>query len=286
MQMAGESEEVLGLCALCGPDSGEQKVLRISHHLTKSTYRYFNRSKAEGTKLLLLSQESEKVFSLGKQIVQDLLCDECEGLMSAEGEDYFSTAVLKIDEKNKLPSPVYRILQQSLVPAWNRLAPRAIYGPNLILSVGSNFLPAIKSHQLYHYAVGFFWKATFKGWPQCPPLPLDPALIEQMRKFLRGGDFLQGYIVRVVPSFWREKYAVALPSLVQGQPYFSVLQFDFYLEKAEAQYRSAMSMDAVPLLYTVDSMKSERSFRGTVANYKRAEQSASAAGTELSWLDQ
>lgn len=286
MQMAGESKIVLGLCAMCGPDSGKQKVLRISHHLTKSTYRYLNRSKAEGTKLLLLPQESKKVFSLGKQIVQDLLCDDCEGLMSVEGEDYFATAALKIDEENKLPPLVYRILQQSLVQTWNSMAPREFYGKNLILSVGSNFLPAIKSRQLYHYAVGFFWKATFKGWPQCPPLPLDPTLIEQMRKFLLGGDYLQGYIVRVVPSFWREKYAVALPSLVQGQPFFSILQFDFYLERAEAKYKSAISMDAVPLLYTVDSMRSERSYRGTVANYKRAEQSVSAAGTELSWLDQ
>ncbi|OAX86034.1 hypothetical protein A7D16_04910 [Xanthomonas nasturtii] len=283
--MADKSKEVLGLCALCGPDCDKQKALRMSHHLTKSTYKYFCRSKAEGTKLLL-SQEGEKVFSLGKQIVQNLLCDECERLMSKEGEDYFSTEVLKIDRKKNLPSPIYRILRQRLVPAWNCLAPRAIYNKNLVLSVGSNFFPAIKSRQLYHYAVGFFWKATFKGWPQCPPLPLDQALIEQMRKFLLGGDFVQGYIVRVVPSFWHEKNGVALPSLIQGQPYFSVLQFDFYFERAEAQYKSAMSMDAVPLLYTVDSIKSERSYRGMVANYKRAKQSASAAGTELSWLDQ
>lgn len=206
--------------------------------------------------------------------------------MSSEGEDYFATSVLKIDEKNELPSPVFQVLKKNLVPTWNRLAPRQVYGQNLILSVGSNFLPAINSRQLYHYAVGFFWKATCKGWPQCPPLLLDPSLIEQMRKFLRGGDYLQGYIVRIVPSFWRAKWAVALPKLLQGQPFFSVLQFDFYLERAEKQYKNAMSMGAVPLLYTVDSMRSELSYRGAVANYKSAERGASAAGTELSWLDQ
>lgn len=283
--MAREGDEVVGLCALCGPDTGEQRILRKSHHLTKSTYKYLNGSKAEGSRLLL-SKEGGKVFSLGRQIVQNLLCDECEGLMSIMGEDYASVAVLKTDITNALPAPAYRILHQSLLPIWNRLVPPEVYGHNPVLSIGSNLLPSINSRQLYHYAIGFFWKATFVGWSHCPPLPLEPVLIEQMRKFLRGGAFLGGYIIRVVPSFWRAKYAVTLPTLVQCEPFFSVLQFDFYLERADAEYASAMSMGAVPLCYTVDAIRSVRSYRDMVAQYKRTAQGASAAGTELSWLDQ
>lgn len=282
--MAGEIDNVMGKCALCGPDNGEARVLRKSHFLPKAIYRYFNRSKAEGTNLLLRPQEEEKVFSMGKQIVQALLCDTCEGLMSAKGEDYYLSMVLKIDEEDKLPSPVHQILLKSLVPVWNQSAPHALYGPNLILSVGTNFLPAIKSRQLYHYAIGLFWKATFDGWEHCTAMPLGPSLVEQMRKFLLGGDFLQGYIVRVVPSFWRAKFGAVFPTLVQGQPFFSIQQFDFYLEKADRQFRSATSMGAVPLLYTVDSMRSERAYRGAVAHYRKAEQTNSAAKTQLSWL--
>jgi hypothetical protein len=284
--MTDETTDELGKCAMCGPEKEGLQLLRKSHHLTKATYRYLNRFKAEGTKILLRSQDNEKVFSLGKQIVKCLLCDDCELIMSSEGEEYFASAAMKIDEKNSQPSHVFRVLLKSLLPTWNRLAPRPAYGENLIFSVGSNFLPAIDTRQLYHYAVGFFWKATFEGWSHCPPMALDSELIEQMRKFLLGGDFLPGYIVRIVPSFWREKYAVVLPSLVQGQPFFSVLQFDVYLEKAEREYRSAIAMEAVPLLYTVDSMRAERSYRGTVANYRRAQPSKSTVGTDLSWLDQ
>ena len=280
--MAGESDNVMGLCALCGPDNGEIRVLRQSHFLPKAIYRYLNRFKAEGTKLLLRSQEDEKVFSMGKQVVQALLCDTCEGLMSAEGEDYYLSTLLKINIEEELPSPVYQILKKSLIPAWT--APQGNYGPGLILSVGSHILPAIKSQQLYHFVIGMFWKATFEGWEHCQVMPLEPHVIEEMRNFLRGGDFLQGYIVRVVPSFWRAKFGAVFPVLDQGQPFFSIQQFDFYLEKAEQQFRLAKLMEAVPLLYTVDSMRSERAYRIMTANFKKAAQTNSATKTQLSWL--
>lgn len=280
--MEGEIDKVMGLCALCGPDNGKTRTLRQSHFLPKAIYRYLNRFKAEGTKLLLRSQENEKVFSMGRQVFQALLCDMCEGLMSAEGEDYYLSTVLKINEEEKLHSPVYQILRNSLMPAWT--APRGDYGPGLILSVGSNVLPAIKSQQLYHFVIGMFWKATFEGWEHCPVMPLEPHVKEEMRRFLRGGDFLQDYIVRVVPSFWQARFGAVFPVLDQGQPFFSIEQLDFYLEKAEHQFRSATSMEAVPLLYTVDSMRSQRAYRVMTANYRKAEQTKSAAKTQLSWL--
>ncbi|HHO8897098.1 TPA: hypothetical protein ACRYAF_002259 [Pseudomonas aeruginosa] len=283
--MTDECGEVLGICALCGPDNGETRVLRKSHFLPKAVYRYLNRFKAEGTKLLLRPQESGKIFSMDRQIFQPLLCDECEGLMSVKGEEYYLSDVLKIDEENQLPSPVYQVLQKKLLLLWNRSAPRALYGQNLILSVGANFLPAIKSRELYHFAVGLFWKATFDGWTFCPAISLRPSLIEQMRRFLLGGDFLQGYIVRVVPSFWRAKFGVVFPALVQGQPFFSIYNFDFYLEASDKKFRSATSMGAVPLLYTVDSMKSERAYRYAIDSYRRAEQTNSSAKTQLSWIE-
>ncbi|MBX8560182.1 hypothetical protein K5D57_10805 [Pseudomonas cichorii] len=280
--MAGESDKVMGLCALCGPDNGEIRVLCQSHFLPKAVYRYLNRFKAEGTKLLLRSQEDGNVFSMRKQVFQELLCNTCEGLMSSKGEAYYLSKLFKINIEEKLPSPVYQILRNSLIPAWR--VPQGNYGPGLILSLGSHILPAIKSQQLYHFVIGMFWKATFEGWKHCPAIPLEPHVIEEMRKFLRGGDFLQGYIVRVVPSFWRAKFGAVFPVLDQGRPFFSIQQFDFYLEKAEQQFRLAKSMEAVPLLYTVDSMRSERAYRIMTENFKKAEQTNSATKTQLSWL--
>lgn len=280
--MAGESECVMGVCALCGPDDVETRPLRKSHFLPKAVYRYLNDSRAEGTKLLLRSEDKKKVFSMGRQIVQSLLCDTCEGLMSSEGEDYYSKMVLKMDIQNELPSPVYRIIKNSLLPSW--IAPSAIYGPGLILSVGSNLLPAIESIRLYHFAIGMFWKATFENWEHCRAIPLEQTLIDEMRSFLRGGDYPRGYIVRIVPSLWRAKFGVVFPGLIKGLPFFSIQQFDFYLEKADRQFKAAVSMEAVPLLYTVDSMRSEHTFQGMVVNFKGTEKTKSVSGTPLSWL--
>jgi hypothetical protein len=277
-------ERAKRLCALCGPDIGKKMILCESHFLPKAIYRYLNRSKAEDTRLLIRTQEDNNVFSMGKQITQELLCDTCETLMSEEGEDYYSRTMLKIDIKNGLPPPAFRILVETLIVQWNRMAPRMGYHPNVILSIGSNLLRAIESRQIYHFAIGMFWKATSDNWKYYSVMPLEASLIEGMRKFLLGGDFLKDYIVRIVPSFWNEKYGVILPVLLEGKPFFSINQFDFYLEKNERQFNTTVSMNAVPLLYTVDSMRSKLTFQGMSETYKNAKQTKSAIETRLSWL--
>lgn len=279
--MTGQTDDVIGLCALCGPDNREVRVLRQSHFLPKAVYRYLNLSKAKDTKLLLRTPEKNRVFSMGKQITQALLCDTCEGRMSVKGEDYYSKMMLRIDVKNELPSRAYKILFEILIPLWK--TPGNGYGQNLILSIGSNSLRSIDSQQLYHFAIGMFWKASFNDWEHCSAIPLEPSLIEDMRKYLLGGSYLTGYIVRIVPSFWRARFGVTFPNLLQGKPFFSVQQFDFYLEKDERQFCKTLSMGAVPLLYTLDSMRSELTFRGMSQKYKNAEQTKSAEETELSW---
>jgi len=216
--MAGESDKD-GVCALCGPDIPGTRILRQSHFLPKAIYRYFNRFKAEGTKLLIRTKEEGKVFSLGTQAVQALLCDECEGLMSAKGEDYYLSQMLKIDINAKTQSPVYQTLLFNLIPLWR---PINEHFPGAILSLGSNHLPAIESQQLYHFAIGMFWKATFSGWKHCPVMPMEPSVVEQMRRFLRGGEFLQDHVVRIVPSFWKSKFAVVFPTLIRAQHFFSI----------------------------------------------------------------
>ena len=279
--MADQISMVMGLCALCGPDNGETRVLRQSHFLPKAVYKYLNVSKEEGTKLLIRTPEKNRVFSMGKQIVQALLCDACEGVMSEKGEDYYSKMMLKIDVKNELPSPAYRILFQRLMPLW--VAPGKGYGQNLILSIGSNTVKLIDSRQLYHFAMGMFWKATF-DWEHRSAMPLEASLIEEMRIFLLNDKkYLRDQIIRIVPSFWRAKFGVSFPALLKRQPFFSIQQFDFYLEKDKRQFRRAISIGAVPLLYTVDSIRSEYTFLGMSAIYKNAEHTKSAEGTRLSW---
>jgi len=129
--------------ALCGPDNGKTVVLRQSHFLPKSVYRYLNLFKAENTKLLLRTSKKNRVFSIGKRITHALLCDTCEGIMSKRGEDYYSKMMLRVDVKNEFPSPAYKIFIESVMPLWK--APGDGYDPNMILSIGNNSLRAIDS---------------------------------------------------------------------------------------------------------------------------------------------
>ncbi|EKM6330998.1 hypothetical protein ACEPVM_14780 [Pseudomonas aeruginosa] len=281
--MANECDDVMGGCKLCGPDNGEIRYLCKSHLLPKAIYKYFNSSKLDGTKILVRPQQGESVFSMDRQIFKRLLCSSCEQLMSTKGEDYFISSALKIDKEKMLPSPVYNILYKSLIPSWNLFSSTS-YGRGLIFSVGANFLPAIKSKELYHFAIGMFWKATFEGWTFCHAISLKPSLVDEMRKFLLGGSFLQGYIVRVVPSFWFEKYGVVFPTLIEGQPFFSICGFDFYLEESDKKFRAATSLSSVPLLFTVDSMRSELTFKYISKSYSEARQTNSSAETQLSWV--
>ena len=279
--MVGENHKV-GVCALCGPDISGEKVLRLSHFLPKAVYRYFNRSKLEGTKLLIRPKDDAKVFSMSTQVAQHLLCDACELLMTKQGEDYYLSEMMKIDVNAKTQSPVYKILFHRLLPVWRPISERY---PDAILNAGSTMLPEIESQKLYHFAIGMFWKATFKGWKHCPPMPLDASVVEQMRRFLRGGDFLQDYIVKIVPSFWNAKFAVSFPTMVRTHPFFSIQSFDFYLEKSERDFHSATSQGTVPIFYSIDHKRSHMAYLGVIASYNRAKQTNSALNTPLTWFN-
>lgn len=279
--MTSENHKV-GVCALCGPDLAGEKILRLSHFLPKAVYRYFNRFKLEGTKLLIRPKEDAKVFSMSTQVAQHLLCDACELLMTKQGEDYYLSEMMKIDVDAKTQSPVYKILLNVLVPIWRPINDQY---PDAILNAGCTLVPEIESRKLYHFAIGMFWKATLQGWKHCPPMPLEAAIVEQMRRFLRGGDFLQDYIVKIVPSFWDAKFAASFPTVVRTQPFFSIQSFDFYLERSERDFRSATSQGAAPIFYSVDRKRSHMAYQGAIANYNRAKQTNSALGTSLTWLN-
>lgn len=279
--MTSENHKV-GVCALCGPDISGEKILRLSHFLPKAVYRYFNRFKLEGTSLLIRPKEDAKVFSMGTQVAQYLLCDACELLMTKQGEDYYLSKIMKIDVQAETQSPVYKILFHELVPIWRPINERY---PGAILNAGSAMLPGIESQKLYHFVVGMFWKATFEGWKHCPPMPLDASVVEQMRRFLLGGDFLKNYIVKIVPSFWNNKFAASFPTLAGTQPFFSIQSFDFYLEKSERDFLSATSHGAVPIFYSVDYKRSHMAYLCIIANYNRAKQTNSALNTQLTWLN-
>lgn len=283
VRMAEKSDQLTGTCALCGPDNNyETKILRKSHFLPKHVYKHLNDAKAEDTKLLLRTQEKNKVFSMGTQIVQPMLCDTCETLMSKHGEDYIAKVMLKTDVINEQQSPIYMDLLNGLFPSWK---PQGLnFDRQLIFSVGAKLLPGIDAERIYHFAIGMFWKATFDGWRHCRAMPLEPSLIEKMRGFLRGGEYVTDYIVRIVPSFWKPRHGVTFPALLQGNPFFSIQQFDFYFEKMERSFRRAISTGNVPLLYTLDSQRSVNTFLALSETYSKAELTKSAEDTQLSWL--
>lgn len=279
----------MGFCPLCGPDSEDPvqlKELKKSHHLTKSTYKYFDSVKAQGTKLLVKGPGSGQVFPLGKQVIRYLLCSECELLMSVRGEKYFAESVLKFDLGKKTPPHVYVVLKNTILNAWVDAYNCTEGRVELIMDFPGSAFSSINSMSIYHYAVGYFWKATFKGWLHCDELCLGDAFVEKMRKYILGGSYVDGYILRVVPSFWLARYATVFPMKSGEDLFFSNMQFDFYFEHSPATYDKLMRAGSLPVIYSVDRRKSERVFKTLKARYQQSKKAKAIEGSELSWFDQ
>lgn len=281
--------ENMGRCPLCGPDSSDPaqlKELRKSHHLTKNTYRYFDAVKAAGTKILVKGPGDEQVFPLGKQVVQHLLCSDCELLMSAKGEKYFAENVVKFDLCEKAPPHVYTVLKDTILEVWIDSCEHSDGKSEIVMNFHGSGFPSIDSQSIYHYSVGYFWKATFKGWLHCDQLRLDDELVERMRKYILGGSYVDGYILRVVPSFWFARFATVFPMKSGDHLFFSNMQFDFYFEYSPADYDKFATSDCPPVIYSVDRRKSEKIYRTLKARYEQSQKARAVEGSELSWFDQ
>lgn len=224
----------------------------------------------------MMSQE-RKAFKLGPEITQYLLCECCERRLSENGENYFAKfAVPKSGDT--APPALYRILYKSLLPLWNRMGA-------LRFSLGSRFFLTVESDRIFYFAISMFWRGGLDGWRGYQPVIYDNGLMEAMRNFLLGRGCLSGYIVRVVPSFWADKYGAVLPLKHRGKPFFSISMYDFYLEKLSEGTRKYAARSATPIIYSVDSFESVMSHVAmtTIVNNNDRAKNLPVTGDLVSW---
>lgn len=224
----------------------------------------------------MMSQKSF-IFKLGKEITQHLLCETCEGKLSKNGEDYFArVAMLAPDAQS--PPLLFRVLYVSLIPLWNRMDARRF-------SLGSHLIPQIDSKSIFYFAISMFWRGGLEGWKAYDHVIYEDGLMELMRTFLLGQGKLPGYIVRVLPSFWAEKYDAVLPLKHRGIPFFSIYMYDFYLEKISDSSRRCEARSDVPIIYTADSFKSVESHAAMTTVLQKAKRAKGlpANGNLISW---
>ncbi|MHA6574522.1 hypothetical protein [Pseudomonas yamanorum] len=130
------------ICKLCLKEA----ELKNSHLIPKSAYRLARMN--NGSKLIRVDMENKSAFYEEKQVVAELLCNECEQLISARGE-------------NSVAKVWYRGAEFKLLETLQAAAPFAS------IPRGNYYAPFHVSKEmrisLFYFAVSVFWRASV--WP-------------------------------------------------------------------------------------------------------------------------
>jgi hypothetical protein len=115
----------------------------------------------------------EVVMRTGRQLQDYLLCSQCDGMLSTEGENWLLPLVGRLDG-----FPFYDILTNQ--------KPDAVDGNSALYAAAKN--PEIDVPKVIHFAMGMFWKASVHSWSgnRVQALINLGKYGEDVRKFLRG----------------------------------------------------------------------------------------------------
>jgi hypothetical protein len=129
---------------------------------------------------------AEVVMNSGRELKHPLLCKECDGALSRDGEDWTLPLLATIDGK----FPFYDILTR--VP------------PDLdesdLKGYAASRNPDIDVEKLTHFGLGVLWKASVHSWSGRrtePQIELGPYR-EEIRKFLRSEGPFPRYVALTV----------------------------------------------------------------------------------------
>lgn len=207
-------------------------------------------------------------FKLGRQITQYLLCACCETLFSKNGEDYFADVAMQ--RPGEIPPVLLRVLSVNLNPLRHKM-------PYRRFSLGGGLFDGergegIDSKSIYYFAISVFWRGGLDGWRLHRKVEYEDGVLDAMGRFLLGGAYVPGYVVRVIPSMFYYKWGFVLPFYRKGVPFFNIGSFDFYLEKRSSRTVLRGAPVNVPILYTVDfleSISSHSEMTGAIRSSKK-----------------
>lgn len=226
-----KSSTKVGKCELCQTDELE---LQNSHFIPKFVYARLNLVKKTGTRIEI-SDNKLRLYNLDTQITGYKFCAECEKKLDQGGENYF--AKVGIPSKQSRIPILWEKVKQHVTSDKCRALPDQITG--------------IDSKQIYHFALGLFWRATL-SWDKHQAITIPVGVTEEIRKYLdKGGDFPVNVQIGVFLDMENERYSVALPSMKGGTIWFTIMQLDFILYVD--CHTVSSGNEILPLFYSIDS---------------------------------
>lgn len=162
---------MLGGCRLC---LAQGVALRANHYVPKAVYRQLRDTSSKRPDPWVISGQAS--FQTSKQLTAHLLCDGCEGALSANGEDW----VLKR----------FRRLDCSFELAWILCAQKPVAAsadnPTKVYTAAS--IPGMNAAALAYFAASVFWRGAIHPWNDdgTIPVPLGKRYSDEFRRYLRG----------------------------------------------------------------------------------------------------
>ena len=150
----------IGACKLCLAPAVE---LRDSHYIPAAVFRQLRDRQARSPHPYMITDRGSVQTS--KQQKAHLLCNECEGRLSANGEDWVLKHFLKADGTFKLQDILSRRAPFAAVADIKEINPAA----------------------LSYFAASIFWRGSIHPWntDSTVPIPLGK-YAEPFRRFLMG----------------------------------------------------------------------------------------------------
>jgi len=261
-----------GKCRLCLED----KELQASHFIPAGVWKSL---RVDGKEAVSIT--AEKVLQTSRQLKAHLLCRDCEGRMSRDGENWVLAHMAK-----QFPDQVF--------PLFDLLNDSAIYVSDEGNRVyDTTQLPKIDTAALAYFALGMLWKTAVHDWKTIDRhtrrLELGPYQ-EPIRRFLLGtGPFPTHCIVRVV--VWPDKASVLYATHFlrrHGERKFRLftfyipgITFILYVGKGvpmELRETCCYSSQRKPILASTEVAEKASSLLLQLAMYDRQQKARSAKG--------
>jgi hypothetical protein len=170
-----------GKCKLCL----QTKALMNSHLMPAALYRKSRQEGAQNPNPIILTSRGSVRTS--RQTRDYVLCGNCEGLFSRNGEKYVMGQVF---DGNKFP------MLDTL-----HAVPSIKMGPNFEV-YDQAMVPGIDRERLAYFALSVFWRASAHAWkrPDDSPITIDLGpYSEVLRKFLLGETaFPENVVLHVI----------------------------------------------------------------------------------------
>jgi len=155
----------IDICKLCVT----KKQLVDSHLMPRGLY---DLCKTSGHDPIFVS--NKVIMQSGRQLKHPLLCEECDGALSRDGEGWVLPLLAKADGT----FPLFDLLRT--------ISPDVTDGD--VSGYAASRVPEVDSPKLAHFAAGIFWKASVHSWRggEATPLIELGKYGELLRVFLRG----------------------------------------------------------------------------------------------------